>query len=315
LSVVSTNHLQEQSLLYLSHYSLIFANKKNLEANIGTIIHSESSLSSLNSFGPISNFFHTNDSPREETVTSPKRHRFSLIKRSSSSLKTVQSKTEQTDSPRNSMKSPGTQTPLSELSPRISSTTKRTKYSMKSSPAPQTPTTPTPHTPESSPTPVISKSSFLSFKNSRTFSIFKKKTEEIPALVRSHSDNLMRILKDIDKRVLFKEYAKKEFSDENMRFWKDVQLFKSLEDLETKLDKMEEIQKNYLTNGAASEINISTKLVEVVKEQIFQNLLNNEIEDDKLFDSIANDLIGGILNDTFSRFRFSESYLNLKLKE
>jgi hypothetical protein len=56
-------------------------------------------------------------------------------------------------------------------------------------------------------------------------------------------------------------------------------------------------------------------LVEVVKEKIFQNLLNNEIEDDKLFDCIANDLIGGILNDTFSRFRFHESYLNLKLKE
>jgi hypothetical protein len=317
LSFVSTNDKQDKSILFLSHYSLLYVNNQSKSE-----FSNQSETSSLSSFAPISNFFHALESPREESLNSPKKKMFNLINRNSSSMKTPITLNNEPESPRNSVfqknrKSLGTkssplpqttETPSSELpSPRNYQPFKRFSNTPKSSPSPQIP-----QTPEASPT---TKTSFLSFKNSRAFSIFKKKTEEIPALVRSHSDNLMKILKDIDKRILFKEYAKKEYSDENIRFWEDVQIFKSMEDLEMKLDKMEEIQKNYLTNGAIYEINISLKLVEVVKEKIFQNLLNNEIEDDKLFDCIANDLIGGILNDTFSRFRFHESYLNLKLKE
>jgi hypothetical protein len=148
-------------------------------------------------------------------------------------------------------------------------------------------------------------------------SFFKRKKNEdsnLNPLARCNSDNIIKTLKDEEKRKLFLEYAKTEYSDENIRFWEDVQIFKSLEDLEAKLDKMEEINEKYLTVGSTFEINSTSDLLNDVKTKVFECLKENSANQE-LFDELLKDIIGGILNDTFSRFRFHESYLNFKQKK
>jgi hypothetical protein len=142
----------------------------------------------------------------------------------------------------------------------------------------------------------------------------RKNNEDSNPLARSNSDNIIKTLKDEEKRKLFLEYAKTEYSDENIRFWEDVQIFKSLEDLEMKLDKMEEINEKYLTVGSTFEINSTSDLLNDVKTKVFECLKENSANQE-LFDELLKDIIGGILNDTFSRFRFHESYLNFKQKK
>jgi hypothetical protein len=308
LSVVSTNKKHDKILLYLSHYSLIYA--KEIYSNKNTSNESISSGTNVQGVSFWSSFTGINEiilGSNMEDLTSTKKNRFSLMNRASLRLSSISSQS--------SNNSPTiTENQLNRtISPKASleiSKAKSTQNSPRNSFVPNRSVSPKFVFAETS----SPKSSFQNFRNSMNFSIFKKKKDSLPFLVRSHSDNIVRILKDVDKRLLFKEYSKKEFSEENVNFWEDVQIFKSLEDLEMKLDKMEEIQKNYLTKGEKYEININLDLLEVVKEKIFQNLQKNEIEDNELFDSILNDLVGGILNDTFSRFRFHESYLNLKLK-
>jgi hypothetical protein len=309
LSVVSTNKKHDKILLYLSHYSLIYAkeivsnsNKNTSNSSISTNGQGVSFWSSISGINEIILGSNVDD------PTSSKKNRFSLMSRASLRLLSPISSKSASNSPTN--------TENTSISPKASleiSKAKSTQNSPRNSFIPNRSVSPKFVIAEKS--SLTPKSTFQNFRNSMNFSIFKKKKDSLTLLVRSHSDNIVRILKDVDKRFLFKEYSKKEFSEENVNFWEDVQIFKSLEDLEMKLDKMEEIQKNYLTKGEKYEININLDLLEVVKEKIFQNLQKNEIEDNELFDSILNDLVGGILNDTFSRFRFHESYLNLKLKD
>ena len=71
---------------------------------------------------------------------------------------------------------------------------------------------------------------------------------------------ITEILQNNDSKSKFMEFARKEYSEENLEFWDEVKEFKNIDDLEERMNKAEMMFNLYLTSEAQAEINIPAKL-------------------------------------------------------
>eukprot|EP01080_Neovahlkampfia_damariscottae_P002200 gene2200-2374_t len=131
----------------------------------------------------------------------------------------------------------------------------------------------------------------------------KKFIELFQQKVELDNDTIDEIFKDEEKFEIFKEYVKKEFSNENVLLYQDIKKYQIEEDFATRKILANHIYMKYL-NGNLSELeaNISGKFC----REVYRKIKNEQFEPD-LFDSCLL-TIKENLADTYSRFILSERY-------
>ncbi|CAH6793206.1 Rgs10 [Phodopus roborovskii] len=114
--------------------------------------------------------------------------------------------------------------------------------------------------------------------------------------------SLENLLEDPEGVMRFREFLKKEFSEENVLFWLACEDFKKLEDKKQMQEKAKEIYRTFLSNKASSQVNVegqsrlSEKILEEPHPLMFQKL------QDQIFNLMK--------YDSYSRFLKSDVFLN-----
>jgi len=103
------------------------------------------------------------------------------------------------------------------------------------------------------------------------------------------------VLRDQKSHEAFKHFLKKEFSDENIDFWSEVEGYRTLKCNEKRQRKGNEIYNMYIRADAPNEVNVSysTKM-EILK--IFED------NDPSIFDKAQNQVLFLMESDSFKRF-------------
>lgn len=130
--------------------------------------------------------------------------------------------------------------------------------------------------------------------------LFKKK---------AHDDQLKKFMSKEETYTLLLEFAKSEFSVENIVCYDDIQAYKSITNPEERLQMAQKIFDTYL-NGSDSEleVNISSDFCKKVK-----TLISTGNVDGNLLNDVERQIIANV-SDTFSRFIFTSAYLNYTAK-
>lgn len=118
-------------------------------------------------------------------------------------------------------------------------------------------------------------------------------------------DELATILADDSVKDLFQSFCKAEFSGENLDCWEDIQEFKK----DPSEVKAMELHSTYLVPNAPIEVNIPQSHAKEVLVKIQSGDVTVE-----LFVGIERDCCQNMY-DTFSRFAFSDQYVQLKKKD
>ncbi|XP_076323145.1 regulator of G-protein signaling 7-like isoform X1 [Tachypleus tridentatus] len=128
---------------------------------------------------------------------------------------------------------------------------------------------------------------------------------EIPTekRVKRWSISLEELLSDPTGVVEFEVYLRKEYSFENIRFWKAVQGLKHGSQTGV-ADRVKDIYEEFLASGAPCEVNLDSKTVEVTQE-----LVKNPSR--YTFDAAQEHVFSLMKKDSYPRFLRSEHYKNL----
>lgn len=117
-------------------------------------------------------------------------------------------------------------------------------------------------------------------------------------------DGILTILSNSDLHDSFKDFAKSEWSVENVLLFDDIINFEKSKSL----DDANKIIANYLEKGAPLEVNVTRKEA----DEVIQKVKDGEINSD-LFSTIKQTTILN-LGDTYARFIFSDEYLTWEFK-
>ncbi|XP_076767441.1 regulator of G-protein signaling 10 isoform X4 [Arvicanthis niloticus] len=121
------------------------------------------------------------------------------------------------------------------------------------------------------------------------------------------ASSLENLLEDPEGVKRFREFLKKEFSEENVLFWLACEDFKKMEDKKQMQEKAKEIYMTFLSNKASSQVNVegqsrlSEKILEEPHPLMFQKL------QDQIFNLMK--------YDSYSRFLKSDLFLKPKRTE
>lgn len=119
--------------------------------------------------------------------------------------------------------------------------------------------------------------------------------------------SLENLLEDPEGVKRFREFLKKEFSEENVLFWLACEDFKKTQDKKKMQEKAKEIYMTYLSSKASSQVNVegqsrlSEKILEEPHPLMFQKL------QDQIFNLMK--------YDSYSRFLKSDLFLKHKRTE
>ncbi|CAG0913432.1 unnamed protein product [Notodromas monacha] len=129
----------------------------------------------------------------------------------------------------------------------------------------------------------------------------EKLTENLSAKrVRRWAFSIYELLKDPAGKEHFIKFLGKEFSDENLRFWDEVQTLKTLPAKDV-ASRCERIWNEYLTDDATSTINIDARSLKATKEKLLK-------PDRWSFDDAAGHVFHLMRSDTYSRYLRSDMY-------
>jgi hypothetical protein len=104
--------------------------------------------------------------------------------------------------------------------------------------------------------------------------------------------------------LFFKRFL--EACEENLLFWMDVEMFKNISSNDSRfMERVNEIIQRYLVRGADYPVNVDAESI----VELNQNLNKGEISKD-IFDALQHEVYTLMLNDSFSKFKKSQEYLN-----
>jgi len=103
------------------------------------------------------------------------------------------------------------------------------------------------------------------------------------------------VLQDQKSHEAFKHFLKKEFSDENIDFWSEVEGYRTLKCNEKRQRKGNEIYNMYIRADAPNEVNVSYS----TKKEILKFIEDN---DPSIFDKAQNQVLFLMESDSFKRF-------------
>jgi hypothetical protein len=131
------------------------------------------------------------------------------------------------------------------------------------------------------------------------------KVEPIPQHVIDSVD-LESLLANSKSRRYFKVYCASEYSVENILFWEAVHIYRRTKETDTTKTLAIQIMQTFLKKGSPNEVNTSRKLITAITTRFASE---GAVLD--LFDSIVKDVVTECLNDTFSRFRRTDEFLEV----
>jgi len=164
--------------------------------------------------------------------------------------------------------------------------------------------------------PFGSKTSVIDTTENRGFSLFSFVKDAIARMQKVDSSKLesfdtsiiLSTLKDDAKRKLFRQFAETEYSAENILFWEAVNInFANLSNLKDRIKKANQIIEEFLDDDAKKAVNTSKRLTDALRLKMQKQITRGELST-HIFDDICNDLLTGVMNDTFSRFKRSSLY-------
>eukprot|EP01080_Neovahlkampfia_damariscottae_P007280 gene7280-11598_t len=112
-------------------------------------------------------------------------------------------------------------------------------------------------------------------------------------------------------KILFKKYAKKEWSLENILFYEEVEKYKKSKNFRFAKKRAEEILSNYIETGSNLEINISGDVRKLTKKKI-RNFKDYKSEYKCIFDEAIKETKRN-MRDTYSRIRRTLEFSKWKM--
>ncbi|XP_068807694.1 regulator of G-protein signaling 10 [Struthio camelus] len=119
--------------------------------------------------------------------------------------------------------------------------------------------------------------------------------------------SLENLLEDPEGVKRFREFLKKEFSEENVLFWLACEEFKKTQGKKQMQEKAEEIYTTFLSSKASSQVNVEG-----------QSRLNETILETPhplMFQKLQDQIFNLMKYDSYSRFLKSDIFLNHKKSE
>ncbi|XP_072196524.1 regulator of G-protein signaling 10 isoform X1 [Excalfactoria chinensis] len=119
--------------------------------------------------------------------------------------------------------------------------------------------------------------------------------------------SLENLLEDPEGVKRFREFLKKEFSEENVLFWLACEEFKKTQGKKQMREKAKEIYMTFLSNKASSQVNVEG-----------QSRLNETILETPhplMFQKLQDQIFNLMKYDSYSRFLKSDIFLNHKKSE
>lgn len=123
--------------------------------------------------------------------------------------------------------------------------------------------------------------------------------------------SLRAVLDNRRKRKFFKLFAAKEHSVENVLFYEKVHEFKETRKLEERITLAKNILKTFVDEDSLLAINISVMVGKGIHNELEKQIKVGKCES-TLFDECLSELISGVMNDTFDRFRESALFVQMK---
>uniref|UniRef100_A0A7M4EU27 Regulator of G protein signaling 10 n=1 Tax=Crocodylus porosus TaxID=8502 RepID=A0A7M4EU27_CROPO len=119
--------------------------------------------------------------------------------------------------------------------------------------------------------------------------------------------SLENLLEDPEGVKRFREFLKKEFSEENVLFWLACEEFKKTQDKKQMQEKAKEIYMTFLSSKASSQVNVEG-----------QSRLNETILETPhplMFQKLQDQIFNLMKYDSYSRFLKSDIFLKQKSEE
>jgi hypothetical protein len=123
------------------------------------------------------------------------------------------------------------------------------------------------------------------------------------------SKKISKLLQSDLGRFYFKAFATSEYSIENISFYEQVSMYKNMRnskmfELSAQIEKIQEMIETFLKSSSIMQLNTTDENISLLMKG-YQEIKEGKVEKiDLLFDEILKDIMG-VLEDTYSRFKFS----------
>ncbi|XP_020642103.3 regulator of G-protein signaling 10 isoform X3 [Pogona vitticeps] len=121
------------------------------------------------------------------------------------------------------------------------------------------------------------------------------------------STSLENLLEDPEGVKRFREFLKKEFSEENVLFWIACEEFKKIQDKKQMQTKANEIYMTFLSSKASYQVNVEGQ------SRLDESIL--ETPHPLMFQKLQDQIFNLMKYDSYSRFLKSDTFLKLKQAE
>nr|XP_020642103.1 regulator of G-protein signaling 10 isoform X1 [Pogona vitticeps] len=121
------------------------------------------------------------------------------------------------------------------------------------------------------------------------------------------STSLENLLEDPEGVRRFREFLKKEFSEENVLFWIACEEFKKIQDKKQMQTKANEIYMTFLSSKASYQVNVEGQ------SRLDESIL--ETPHPLMFQKLQDQIFNLMKYDSYSRFLKSDTFLKLKQAE
>uniref|UniRef100_A0A6J0T473 Regulator of G-protein signaling 10 isoform X2 n=1 Tax=Pogona vitticeps TaxID=103695 RepID=A0A6J0T473_9SAUR len=121
------------------------------------------------------------------------------------------------------------------------------------------------------------------------------------------STSLENLLEDPEGVKKFREFLKKEFSEENVLFWIACEEFKKIQDKKQMQTKANEIYMTFLSSKASYQVNVEGQ------SRLDESIL--ETPHPLMFQKLQDQIFNLMKYDSYSRFLKSDTFLKLKQAE
>ncbi|XP_043332311.1 regulator of G-protein signaling 10 isoform X3 [Cervus canadensis] len=132
-------------------------------------------------------------------------------------------------------------------------------------------------------------------------------SHQTPKSTAKWASSLENLLEDPEGVKRFREFLKKEFSEENVLFWLACEDFKKTQDKKQMQEKAKEIYMTFLSSKASSQVNVEG-----------QSRLNEKILEEPhplMFQKLQDQIFNLMKYDSYSRFLKSDLFLKHKRTE
>ncbi|CAK9298818.1 unnamed protein product [Gordionus sp. m RMFG-2023] len=124
-------------------------------------------------------------------------------------------------------------------------------------------------------------------------------------------DNLLR---DSEGLKVFEEFLRKEYSEENIEFWKECEALKALNDVDLIKSKGKSIFEHFLADNALCPVNINDYCRQAVKDKLL-NQPDETLCYKTLFEAAQTQIYNLMRYDSYARFLKSNIYKNCLIAE